>query len=134
VADLRHDAMVASMVVVEGPIAGEMFLAYIEQCLVPTLKRADIVVIDHLKVHFAAGVSEAIKAAGATLLYLPRYSPDLDPIELAFAKFKALLHKAAERSVRGLWRRIASLISTFTPQECANYDMRVMLQPDRNLL
>jgi transposase len=79
------------------------------------------VVMDHLKAHFAAGVREAIEAAGATLLYLPQYSPDLDPIELAFAKFKALLRKAAERSVRSLWRCIASLIPKFTPQECANY-------------
>jgi transposase len=77
-----------------------MFLAYVEQCLVPTLKRGDIVVIDHLKAHFGAGVREAIEAAGATLLYLPRYSPDLDPIELAFVKFKALLRKAAERLPR----------------------------------
>ena len=120
VAGLRHDAMVAPMVV-EGPITAEMFLAYVEQCLVPTLKHGDIVVIDRLKAHFAAGVREAIEAAGATLLYLPQYSPDLDPIELAFAKFKALLRKAAERSVRSLWRRIGSLIPKFTPQECANY-------------
>ena len=120
VAGLRHDAMVAPMVV-EGPMTGEMFLAYVEQCLVPTLKRGDIVVMDRLQAHFAAGVREAIEAAGATLLYLPQYSPDLDPIELAFAKFKALLLKAAERSVRSLWRRIGSLIPKFTPQECANY-------------
>jgi len=120
VAGLRHDAMVAPMVV-EGPITGEMFLAYVEQCLVPTLKRGDIVVMDRLQAHFAAGVREAIEAAGATLLYLPQYSPDLDPIELAFAKFKALLRKAAERSVHSLWRRIGSLIPKFTPQECANY-------------
>jgi transposase len=120
VAGLRHDAMVAPMVL-EGPITGEMFLAYVEQCLVPTLKRGDIVVMDRLKAHFAAGVREAIEAAGATLPSVPQYSPDLDPIELAFAKFKALLRKAAERSVRSLWRRIASLIPKFTPQECANY-------------
>jgi transposase len=120
VAGLRLDAMVAPLVV-EGPITGEMFLAYVEQCLVPTLKHGDIIVMDRLKAHFAAGVREAIEAADATLLYLPQYSPDLDPIELAFAKFKALLRKAAERSVRSLWRRIASLISKFTPQECANY-------------
>ena len=120
VAGLRHDAMVAPMVI-EGPITAEMFLAYVEQCLVPTLKRGDIVIIDRLKAHFAAGVREAIEAAGATLLYLPQYSPDLDPIELAFAKFEALLRKAAERSVRSLWRRIGSLIPKFTPQECANY-------------
>jgi transposase len=120
VAGLRHDAMVAPMVV-EGPITAETFLAYVEQCLVPTLKRGDIVFIDRLKAHFAAGVREAIEAAGAMLLYLPQYSPDLDPIELAFAKFKALLRKAAERSVRSLWRRIGSLIPKLTPQECANY-------------
>jgi transposase len=89
--------------------------------LVPTLKRGDIVVMDRLKVHFVSGVREAIEAAGATLLYLPQYSPDLDPIEMAFAKFKAFLRKAAERSVGRLWHRIASLIPTFTPQECANY-------------
>ena len=107
--------------VVEGPITGEMFLAYVEQCLVPTLKHGDIVVMDRLKAHFAAGVREAIEAAGATLLYLPQYSPDLDPIELAFAKFRALLRKASERSVRSLWRRIASFIPKFTSKECANY-------------
>ena len=76
------------MMVVEGPITAEMFLAYVEQCLVPTLKRDDIVVIDRLKAHFAAGVREAIEAAGATLLYLPQYSPDLDPIELALPSSK----------------------------------------------
>jgi transposase len=102
-------------------ITAEMFLAYVEQCLVPTLRRGDIVVIDHLKAHFAAGVRRAIEAAGATLLYLPKYSPDLDPIELAFASVKALLRKAAERSVRSLWRRIGSLIEKLTPQECTNY-------------
>jgi transposase len=81
-----------------------------------------IVVMDHLKAHFAAGVRQAIEAAGATLLYLPQIlARPRNPIELAFAKFKALLRKAAERSVRSLWRRIASLIPKFTPQECANY-------------
>jgi transposase len=78
-------------------------------------------IIDNLRAHQVAGVREAIEAAGAKLRYLPRYSPDLDPIELAFAKLKALLRKAAERSVRGLWHRIGSLIPTFSPQECANY-------------
>jgi transposase len=103
--------------------------------LVPTLKRGDIVVMDHLKAHFAAGVREVIEAAGATLLYLPQYSPDLDPIELAFAKFKALLRKAAERSVRSLWRRIASLIPNSLHKNAPTIsDTQVMLQPDRNLL
>ena len=91
------------------------------QCLVPTLKRHDIVIIDNLTAHHVAGVRETVEAAGATLRYLPQYSPDLDPIEMALAKFKALLRKAAVRSVRGLWRRLGSLIQTFTPQECANY-------------
>ena len=120
VAALRQRGMTAPLVL-DGAMNGPMFLAYVKQCLAPTLKRGDIVIIDRLKAHFAAGVREAIEAAGATLLYLPQYSPDLDPIELAFAKFKALLRKAAERSVRSLWRRIGSLIPELTPQECANY-------------
>jgi len=120
VAGLRHDGMVAPFVI-EGAMTGESFLAYVEQCLLPTLKRDDIVIMDHLNIHKVAGVREAIEAAGATLRYLPRYSPDLDPIEQAFAKLKALLRKAAERSVRGLWHRLGSLIQTFSPQECANY-------------
>jgi transposase len=120
VAGLRHDRMVAPFVI-NGPMTGAIFLAYLEQCLVPTLNRDDIVFIDHLKAHQVAGVREAIEAAGATLRYLPRYSPDLDPIEPAFGKLKALLRKAAERSVLGLWHRIGSLIPTFSPRECKNY-------------
>jgi transposase len=120
VAGLRHDGMVAPFVI-DGAMTGASFRAYIEQCLVPTLKRHDIVIIDNLKAHQVAGVPEAIEAAGATLRFLPRYSPDLDPIELAFAKLKALLRKAAERSVRGLWHRLGSLIPAFSPRECANY-------------
>lgn len=120
VAGLRHDGMVAPFVI-DGPLTGASFRTYIEQCLVPTLKRDDIVIIDNLKAHRVAGVSEAIEAAGATLRFLPRYSPDLDPIELAFAKLKALLRKAAERSVRGLWHRIGAVIPAFSPRECANY-------------
>lgn len=120
VAGLRNDRMVAPLVI-EGAMTGESFLAYLEQCLVPTLKRDDIVIMDRLNVHKVAGVREAIEAAGATLRYLPSYSPDLDPIEQAFAKLKALLRKAAERSVRGLCHRLGSLIQTFSPQECANY-------------
>jgi transposase len=120
VAALRHDGMVAPFVI-NGPMNGVSFLAYLEQCLVPTLKRGDIVIIDNLKAHHVAGVREAIEAAGATLRYLPRYSPDLDPIELAFAKLKALLCKAAERSVRGLWHTIGYLLPTFSSHECGNY-------------
>ena len=120
VAGLRHDAMVAPFVI-DGAMNGASFLAYLEQCLVPTLKPDDVVIIDNLKAHHVAGVREAIEAAGATLRYLPQYSPDLDPIEMAFAKLKALLRKAAARSVRALSHRIGSLIQTFSPQECANY-------------
>lgn len=120
VAGLRHDRVVAPFAL-EGAMTGETFLTYIEQCLVPTLERGDIVIIDQLNVHKTAGVREAIEAAGATLRYLPRYSPDLDPIELAFAKLKALLRKAAKRSLHGLRKAIGSLIQTFSPQECANY-------------
>ena len=102
-------------------MTGASFIAYLEQCLAPTLKRGDIVIIDNLKAHQVAGVREAIEAAGATLRYLPRYSPDLDPIEPAFGKLKAFLRKAAERSVRGLCHRIGSIIPAFSPRECSNY-------------
>src|SRR5271156_1441116 len=101
VAGLRHRAMVAPLVL-EGAMNGPMFLAYVKQCLVPTLKRGDIVVMDNLPVHKVAGVEQAIEAAGATFLYLPPYSPDLNPIEMAFSKFKAHLRKAAEHTIPGL--------------------------------
>jgi transposase len=120
VAGLRHDGMVAPFVI-NGAMNGACFLAYLEQCLAPALKPDDVVVIDNLKAHHVAGVREAIQAAGATLRYLPKYSPDLDPIELAFAKLKALLRKAAARSVRGLCHRIGSFLPAFSPHECANY-------------
>jgi transposase len=98
-----------------------IFLTYVRQCLVSALKAGDIVVMDNLKPHKAAGVREMIEAAGATLLYLPPYSPDLNPIEQAFAKLKALLRKAAERSIDTLWNRIGTCLDAFTPQECAAY-------------
>ncbi|HET7090576.1 MAG TPA: transposase [Anaerolineae bacterium] len=119
-AGLRHDGIVAPFLV-EGSMNGEIFRTYLRQCLVPTLEHGDIVVIDSLKAHKVAGVREIIEASGATLRYLPRYSPDLDPIELPFSKLKALLRKAAERSVPRLQHRIASLIPAFSPRECANY-------------
>ena len=120
VAALRHNKMVAPMVL-DGPINGVAFVAYIEQCLAPTLKRGDIVVIDNLPAHKVAGVKDAIEAAGATLQYLPQYSPDLNPIEMPFSKFKAFLRKAAERTVRGLCRRIRSFVPTVSRTECRNY-------------
>ena len=107
--------------VVEGAITGEMFLAYIEQCLVPTLKRNDIVVMDNCRVHLSPGIREAIERARATLRYLPKYSPDLNPIEMPYSKFKAFLRKVAVRTVSGLNRAIRSFIPQLSPQECANY-------------
>jgi transposase len=98
---------------------GNAFLAYVEQILAPSLKPADIVVMDNLSAHKVPGVREAIE--GKRLLYLPPYSPDFNPIEQLFAKLKALLRKAAERSIDALWNRVANLLDTFTPGECTNY-------------
>jgi len=107
--------------VLDGPMNATSFMAYLEHCLVPALKRGDIVMMDSLPVHKVAGVREVIEAAGARLRYLPKYSPDLNPIEMAFAKLKAHLRKAAERTIPRLSRRIGALIASFSPQECANY-------------
>lgn len=112
---------IAAPFVIDRPMNSEIFLAYVTRCLVPALKPGDIVVMDNLKPHKAAGVREAIEAAGAKLLYLPPYSPDLNPIEQAIAKLKALLRKAAERSIEGLWNRIGTALGEFTAQECAAY-------------
>ena len=107
VAALRHDKMIAPMVV-EGAMNGEMFLAYVEQCLVPTLRRNDIVVMDNCRIHLVAGVREAIEKAQATLRYLPKYSPDLNPIEMSYSKFKTFMRTVAARTVPGLTRAIRS--------------------------
>lgn len=120
IAGLRSTALTAPCVI-DGPMNGNAFLAYVEQILAPTLAPGDIVVLDNLSAHKVPGVHNAIEAAGAMLLYLPPYSPDFNPIEQLFAKLKALLRKAAERSVEGLWARIAALLNAFTPEECANY-------------
>jgi transposase len=120
VSALRHDKMVAPMVV-DGPIDGELFLAYVEKCLVPTLQPNDIVVMDNLSSHKVPGIAEAIAAAGATLRYLPQYSPDLNPIEMPFSKFKAYLRQLAERTVPGVHRAIRSFLLSLNGQECANY-------------
>ena len=117
---LRHDRIDAPCVI-DGPINGESFLAYVEQVLVPTLNPGDIVIIDNLGSHKGKAVRRAIQAAGAKLFFLPPYSPDLNPIEQAFAKLKTLLRKAAERSVEATWRKIGALLNHFTPAECANY-------------
>ena len=119
-AALRHDRIDAPCVL-DGPINGQLFTAYVEQFLVPTLSPGDIVIMDNLGSHKGAAVREAIRAAGAKLLFLPPYSPDLNPIEQVFAKLKLLLRKAAERTTEATWRRIGSLLDQFPPHECANY-------------
>jgi transposase len=119
-AALRHDRIDAPCVV-DGPINGRIFLAYVEQFLVPTLKPGDIVIMDNLGSHKGLAVRRAIRAAGAKLLFLPPYSPDLNPIEQVFAKLKTLLRKAGERTVEATWKRIGELLERFNPQECANY-------------
>jgi transposase len=108
-------------IVIDGAINGDIFLAYVQQVLVPTLKPGDLVVMDNLSSHKVAGVREAIETAGAQLRYLPAYSPDLNPIEQLFAKLKALLRTIAARSVETLWTAIGHLIREFSPGECANY-------------
>ena len=120
VAALRRDGLGAPMVL-DGPMTGQAFLAYVEQVLIPTLKPDDIVVMDNLPAHKIAPVRAAIAAAGAQLFLLPPYSPDMNPIEMAFSKLKTLLRQAPERTVDGLWRRIGALLDQFTPGECSNY-------------
>ncbi len=100
---------------------GATFRAWVEQMLAPELQTGDIVIMDNLAAHKVAGIRKAIEARGAGLRYLPPYSPDLNPIEQAFAKLKALLRKAAERTVDGLWTAIGQLLDRFPPTECANY-------------
>jgi transposase len=120
VAALRAVGLTAPLVV-DGAINGETFEAYIRQFVVPTPSPGDVVVMDNLGAHKRAGVREAIEAAGCRLLFLPPYSPDFNPIEQAFAKLKALLRKAGERSFEGLWRRIGRLVDEFAPDECRNF-------------
>jgi transposase len=120
VAGLRKTGMIAPMTL-DGPINGDWFEAYARDILIPTLRPGDVVIMDNLSSHKRASVREMIEAAGARLLFLPPYSPDFNPIEMAFAKLKALLRKAAERTVDGLWNAIGKPVDCFTPQECANY-------------
>jgi transposase len=129
VAGLRLTGMMAPFVL-DGPMNRSAFLAYVHQVLAPELKRGDVVILDNLPAHKGSRVREAIEAAGASLLYLPPYSPDFNPIENAFAKLKALLRKAAERTVEGLWAAIGRLIDLFTPQECINYFTAAGYDPD----
>jgi transposase len=120
VAALRHNGIVAPWVI-DGPINGEAFRTYVEQVLVPELHEGDIVILDNLGSHKAPAIRHAIRAAGARQIFLPAYSPDLNPIEQVFAKLKHLLRKAAERSKDAVWRRVGDLLELFTPQECENY-------------
>jgi transposase len=120
VAGLRADGIVAPMVL-DGAMDGPAFRAYIEQVLVPDLREGDVVVMDNLPAHKVSGVREAIGAAGAGVLYLPPYSPDLNPIEQVFAKMKALLRQAGARTRDMLWKTIGALLDAFSPDECRNY-------------
>jgi len=119
-AALRCDEITAPCVL-DRPINGDGFLAYVEQILAPTLKQGDIVVMDNLGSHKSAAIDKAIRAKGARRVFLPKYSPDLNPIEQVFSKLKRLLRKAEERTVDALWRRIATLLGDFPPNECAAY-------------
>ena len=114
----------------DGPINRDAFETYVARVLVPELRPGDIVVMDNLSSHKGPRVRELIEAAGARLLYLPPYSPDLNPIEKAFSKLKALLRKAAERTVTGLWDAIGRLIDDFSSQECANYFTAAGYEPE----
>jgi transposase len=120
VAALRAGGMTAPLVI-DGAMNGDWFVAYVEQLLVPTLKPGDVVVMDNLSSHKRVRVRQAIEEAGGTLLFLPPYSPDLNPIEQAFAKLKALLRKAGERTVEGLWSFLGQALDLFAPEECRNY-------------
>lgn len=117
---LRLTGMTAPMVL-DGPMTGEWFLAYTEQVLVPTLRSGDVVILDNLPAHKGVAVRHAIEAVGASLLFLPPYSPDFNPIENAFSKLKALLRKAAARTIDHLWQVIGDSLDAFIPAECANY-------------
>jgi len=120
IAALRHDKIDAPFVL-DGPVNGDAFRAYVEQVLVPTLRPGDVVVMDNLGSHKGQAVRKAIRATQAHLLFLPPYSPDLNPIEQVFAKLKHMLRDAAERTMEATWRRIGALLDRFTPQECSNY-------------
>lgn len=120
IAALRHNRVTAPLLL-DGPMNGASFLAYVEQVLAPTLRRGDIVIMDNVSIHKVAGVREAIEARGATLFYLPPYSPDFNPIELAFAKLKAFLRAARPRNFEQVCSLIAIALELFTPDECAAY-------------
>ena len=120
IAGLRQSGIIAPLVL-DGPMTGAAFRAYVEQALAPALRPGDVVVMDNLAAHKVASVEEAIAAVGASLLYLPPYSPDLNPIEQFFAKLKALLRKAAARTKEALWQTAGELLDLVPPVECRSY-------------
>ena len=120
IAGLRHNGISAPFVF-KGAIDGPTFLGYVEECLAPTLKRGDVVLFDNLPAHKVDGVREAIEATGASLFYLPPYSPEFNPIEQTFSKLKSHLRTAAERTVKDLCRRIGKILNGLGKQECMNY-------------
>ena len=128
-AGLRLDGLAAPMLL-DGAMNGPAFLAYAEQVLAPELTPGDIVIMDNLPAHKVSGVRQAIEKAGADLLLLPPYSPDFNPIEMAFAKLKALLRKAAPRTIDDLWVEIAACLSQFSPTECRNYFQAAGYDPE----
>jgi transposase len=128
-AGLRLDGLAAPMLL-DGAMNGPAFLAYAEQVLAPELSPGDIVIMDNLPAHKVSGVRQAIEKAGARLLLLPPYSPDFNPIEMAFAKLKALLRKAAARTIDDLWEVIANCISQFSTAECRNYFQAAGYDPE----
>ena len=117
---LRCDGLTAPLAI-DGAIDGELFLAYVEQVLGPAPKQGDVVILDNLPAHKIAGVRQAIEAIGATLLFIPPYSPDLNPVELAFSKLKTWLRVRAIRNVDAPWSALADLCGSFNPEECVNY-------------
>jgi transposase len=120
IAALRHDRVEAPFVI-DGPINGELFTAYVEHVLAPTLKPGDVVILDNLGSHKGKPARQAIRKRGAHLLFLPPYSPDLNPIEQLFAKLKHLMRKAEQRTHEATWRKVGQLLDLFSPSECANY-------------
>jgi transposase len=128
-AGLRLNGLAVPMVL-DGPMNGDAFLAYIEQVLVPELAKGDVVIMDNLPAHKVTGVRQAIEGAGARILYLPPYSPDFNPIEMAFSKLKALLRKAAARTITEFWDVIANCLDQFKPDECRNYFIAAGYDPE----
>lgn len=120
VAGLSRTGMIAPWVL-DGPMNGDAFTTYVTRVLVPALSPGNVVIMDNLSSHKAPAVRTAIEAAGARLLFLPPYSPDFNPIEMAFSKLKAYLRKAAERTIHGLWNAIGRIVDLYSPQECSNY-------------